>query len=349
MSDKVSIVMPVYNVEKYIERAIKSVLNQSYVDLEFIIVNDRTRDNSMEIAYKYAEIDKRIKIVNKEKNEGLGYARNTGMDLATGRYIYFIDSDDYIEENTIEKCIKKAKENNSDVVIFGYSEDFEENNEVTNRNIFTYEDVVINKQQFEKQFVELFNKTIIHSTCNKFYRLDLLKVNNIRFKKVSMCEDTFFNLELVNKLNNITILSDVLYHYMKRDVETLIVRYNPERFKFMNEVHESVINIMTEFNVMNKENMATVNKTYIRTVIFCIIQMFNENVMLSYKEKKSKISEICKNDTVKKAIVNIKNPSKVETVYSNMIRNKNILGIYCCSKCGNILKNKLNLLYKIVK
>ena len=302
MSEKVSIVMPVYNVENYIERAIQSVLNQTYENIELIIVNDQTKDNSMDIVHKYAISDKRIKVVNKEKNEGLGFARNTGMDLAIGKYIYFIDSDDYIESNTIEKCVTEIEKNNSDIVIFGYSEDYEENNLVTNRNVFMYDDEIMTNVEFKNRFVELFTRTIIHSTCNKFYDVEVLRKNNIRFRRVSMCEDTFFNLELVNKLENITIISDVFYHYMKRNVETLIVKYNPERFKFMNEVQKMVIDLMNEFELINDTNMSLVNKTYIRTVIFCIIQMFNTNVKLSYNEKSSIIKEICEHEEVKKAI-----------------------------------------------
>ena len=349
MSEKVSIVMPVYNVENYIERAIQSVLNQTYENIELIIVNDQTKDNSMDIVHKYSILDKRIKVVNKEKNEGLGFARNTGMDLAIGKYIYFIDSDDYIESNTIERCVIEIEKNNSDIVIFGYSEDYEENNIVTNRNVFVYEDDIMTSVEFKNRFVELFTRTIIHSTCNKFYDLEVIRKNDIRFRRVSMCEDTFFNLELINKLENITIVSDVFYHYMKRNVETLIVKYNPERFKFMNEVQQKVINLMNEFELINDTNMALVNKTYIRTVIFCIIQMFNANVNLSYSQKRSVIKEICENESVKKAIENINDASKVEKIYSFMIKNNNICGIYYCSKIGNILKNKLNSLYKIIK
>lgn len=349
MSEKVSIVMPVYNVENYIERAIQSVLNQTYENIELIIVNDKTEDNSMNIVHKYSILDKRIKVVNKEKNEGLGFARNTGMDLASGKYIYFIDSDDYIESNTIERCVIEIEKNNSDIVIFGYSEDYEEHNIVNNRNVFMYEDDIMTSVEFKNRFVELFTRTIIHSTCNKFYDLEFIRKNDIRFRRVSMCEDTFFNLELVNKLENIIIISDVFYHYMKRNVETLIVKYNPERFKFMNEVQQKVINLMNEFELINDTNMALVNKTYIRTVIFCIIQIFNTNVNLSYSQKRSIIKEICENESVKKAIENINDASKVEKIYSFMIKNNNIFGVYYCSKIGNILKNKLNLLYKFIK
>ena len=112
---KVSIIVPVYNVENYIERCLKSLVNQTLKDIEILIINDGTPDNSIEICEKYAKNDNRIKIFNKE-NEGLGLTRNYGIERATGEYIAFVDSDDYVTLDMCENLYNAAIENNADIV-----------------------------------------------------------------------------------------------------------------------------------------------------------------------------------------------------------------------------------------
>ena len=113
---KLSIIIPVYNVEKYISKCLDSILNQSFEDFEIICVNDGSTDNSLAILEEYK--DKRIIIINK-KNEGSGVARNAGVDISKGEYLYFVDGDDWLEDNALEKMVKKADELNTDILIFG--------------------------------------------------------------------------------------------------------------------------------------------------------------------------------------------------------------------------------------
>ena len=121
MRHTVSIIVPVYKVEPYLERCVKSILAQSYTDWELILVDDGSPDHCPEMCDTYATEDKRIKVIHKA-NAGLGMARNTGLDAATGDYIFFFDSDDYVAPTIAEKCIASALENESDAVIFGYSD-----------------------------------------------------------------------------------------------------------------------------------------------------------------------------------------------------------------------------------
>ena len=118
MSQKVSIVIPIYNVEKYLDRCIKSVVNQTYSNLEIILVDDGSTDSSGSLCDLWAKNDKRIYVIHKQ-NAGLGMARNSGLELSTGEYIFFLDSDDYVDVTLVEKCLKKANEYDADVVIYG--------------------------------------------------------------------------------------------------------------------------------------------------------------------------------------------------------------------------------------
>lgn len=122
---KVSIILPVYNVEKYIDRCLKSLVNQTMKEIEILIINDGTLDKSMEICEKYAKIDQRIKIYNKD-NEGLGLTRNYGLKRASGEYICFVDSDDYVTDDMCELLYATAKKYEADIVYGGI---YRDNNE----------------------------------------------------------------------------------------------------------------------------------------------------------------------------------------------------------------------------
>src|SRR4051794_17766097 len=119
MDIKVSIIVPIYNVEKFFERCMKSIVNQSYSNIEIILVDDESPDNCPELCEQWKEKDARVKVIHK-KNGGLGFARNSGMEIAEGDYIAFVDSDDYVEINMIEKVVSRIKEcNYPDVCLFG--------------------------------------------------------------------------------------------------------------------------------------------------------------------------------------------------------------------------------------
>ena len=124
----VSIIVPIYNVEKYLDRCIQSILNQSYENLEIILVDDGSPDRSSEICDEYRKSDQRIKVVHKE-NGGLSDARNAGLILAKGKYIIFLDSDDYIEHTMVEDAVTVLEKNDSDIVIWGYYADFVDEDE----------------------------------------------------------------------------------------------------------------------------------------------------------------------------------------------------------------------------
>ena len=120
MSKTVTVVIPIYNVEKYLNRCIESVIGQTYENLEIILVDDESPDNCPQICEDWKNRDNRIKVVHK-KNAGLGYARNTGIDCATGEYICFVDSDDYVAADMVEKTYKCAEQYNADIVLYGYN------------------------------------------------------------------------------------------------------------------------------------------------------------------------------------------------------------------------------------
>lgn len=222
MQPLVSIIMPVYNVENYISKAIESVLGQTFNNFELLIINDGTPDKSEMIAKKYAEKDTRIRILNKE-NGGLSDARNVGLEFSTGDYIYFLDSDDYIEKNLLEEIVGYAEKDNLDMVIFGFFADFEDETQtVRNSKLIkpffgTYNKDNMKNCEITEDFINY-----IGFAWNKLYKSEKIKDNHLRFKKgLSLIEDIEFNYSFYINADKLGFLNKCLYHYIQRPRDTL--------------------------------------------------------------------------------------------------------------------------------
>ncbi|MFA6808545.1 MAG: glycosyltransferase family 2 protein, partial [Eubacteriales bacterium] len=179
---KISIIIPIYKVEKQLRRCLDSVINQTYKNIEIILVDDGSPDKCGEICDEYAKKDNRVKVIHKA-NEGVSEARNTGMRIASGQYLFFIDSDDFIEENTVYLLYKRAIETDSDIVI-GNFQFINEKQEITYRKPFEkeYLDKKMMKSSNEK-FKYFFGKSYGINVWNKLYKLDFLNEANIYFDK----------------------------------------------------------------------------------------------------------------------------------------------------------------------
>ena len=201
MSVKVSVIIPVYNVEQYIEECLVSAMNQTLKDIEIICVNDGTKDNSMDIVDRYAEKDSRIIIINKE-NGGLSSARNAGIEKACGEYLYFLDSDDYIADNMLEMLYAEASEKDLDNIYFD-AESFYENEELEKR-LKVYKDYYRRPSMFEdvvsgpELFAKMENLEVFRpSACLQMPRRSMLIEHNIRFYEGILHEDNLFSLQTI--------------------------------------------------------------------------------------------------------------------------------------------------------
>ena len=203
---KLSIVVPVYNVEKYLTKCLDSLINQTYSNLEIICVNDGSKDNSLKILNKYKENDKRIIVIDK-KNGGVSSARNAGIDASSGEYITFVDSDDYIDTDAYENCLKIIRERNPDILAFNYI------TEPDNNIVADYSD----GETFSR-FDCFKNVFHIHGyICNKIFRRSIIINENIRCAEtVDFTEDNLFLKMIFPHTNLILGCGAPYYHYVSR-------------------------------------------------------------------------------------------------------------------------------------
>lgn len=230
----VTIVIPVYNVERYIGKCIESLQQQTYSNIEIILVNDGTKDNSLNIAQEFANADKRIKIISQE-NQGLSAARNTGIKNATGEYICFVDSDDFVDKDYINLLLESCIKSNADISVCDFYY-IDENNHVWNR-IKKEERIFSNIEALK----DIFSGSQITEvmTWNKLYKLSLFRDNNIWFPTGKLHEDNFTTYKLYYYANHVALITDKLYYYLQRSNSIMGKKFNTKRLDIIQAVEET--------------------------------------------------------------------------------------------------------------
>lgn len=211
MNAKISVIVPVYNVEQYLSRCVNSIINQSFRNLEIILVDDGSSDRCGEICDTYAALDPRIRVIHK-KNGGLSDARNYGIDVATGEYLAFVDSDDYIAEDMYEKMLNRLLIDDSDMVVCNYYRFDEGNNANIGCGYLEIEDHLLTRQEAFDFYIEHGGDYV--SAWNKLYKRSIFSV--LRYPLGKKYEDTFIIHEILNRCTRISHMSEPLYFYIMR-------------------------------------------------------------------------------------------------------------------------------------
>jgi len=219
---KISVIIPVYNVEKYLKECLDSVINQTFNDIEIICIDDGSTDTSYSILEEYAKKDNRF-VILKQENRGAGVARNKGIEVARGEYLYFLDSDDFIDCTLLEKAYIKIKENDSDICIFKTYFYNDKTKKITiNWNWENKFDKVQGKKTFNAKIIpnEIFLIFTIPA-FTKLYSKSFIMNNSIRFQEIKTCNDVFFNFYTLACANSISFLNEHLVNYRSAQINNL--------------------------------------------------------------------------------------------------------------------------------
>lgn len=226
----VSIIMPVYNVAAQLEKAIQSALNQTYHTIEIILVNDGSTDGSGDICDAYREKDERIKVIH-QANAGSGYARNAGLDAASGEYIYFADPDDYFEDYLIEEMLPIMEETAADMAVFGYFNDIvQKNGQINTTTHLPKLNGTLTQKEFQNQFREHYAVSP-YALWNKFYRHEFIKAHQHRFTNQKVGQDALFNQSVQQTVQKVVFHQKAYYHYVSME-GSAVNRYRKERFTY---------------------------------------------------------------------------------------------------------------------
>ena len=282
---KVSIIVPVYNVELYIEDCLNSLLNQTYSNYEIILINDGSTDNSIEICSKYN--DQKIKIFN-QNNKGVSIARNVGISLATGQYIMFVDADDMVSEKYIENLIKSIEETNTDMVVCGYTKEKAEL--VNKKNSQEIKGEIINANTMLENMME--NNLQEGYLWNKIFKKSIINDNSLEFKEgVNVWEDLYFVIEYLSKSDKIFAINEKLYYYRTR--EGSAVNRKETATDLVGKVKILEL-IMKNYNfIINNKNYYGIKRMYVTVLLKYLLQIKKDNKEL-IKEKLSIVKKIKK-------------------------------------------------------
>ena len=280
----VSVIIPVYNVEKYLEECIDSVLNQTYKDIEIILVDDGSTDSSGDICDRYAENNKNICVIH-QKNGGLSAARNAGLGEACGEYVYFLDSDDYISSDAIEKLISIAKNDNSDVVFFD-AHSFLDNSDKEIKQNYRRKKQYVSSEGLVI-FAQLQKNNEFHSAVPLlFLRREFLKINNFRVCSGIYYEDMIFTFEVLCSAEVVSQCKEALYYRRYRSDSIMTSKKNKKYFESVAKVYRTLLEFSKKNNILEEASV----KKYICRNAF--------NVFNNYKKLSSEDKRACKKELI---------------------------------------------------
>lgn len=253
--NKVSIIIPVYNAENYLYNTINSVINQTYIDIEIILIDDNSKDNSWLICKKFAKKDSRIKILKNRKNKGVSYSRNKGLNIATGKYIVFVDSDDTVDKNYIFELVNANKEDFYDIIVANFKNVFIENNK-QNKSIVKYNEISTNSLSGKFFDDYYYIKSVLTPPWGKLFKRKIIEENNIKFPiEISSGEDYIFNMQYYMFVKQYKYIDMYLYNYFHRDIKSLSKQFTVNNFKNQIKIVKKEKEFFKLCNIKNSKKM----------------------------------------------------------------------------------------------
>lgn len=289
---KVSIIMPVYNVERYVSQVIKSVLNQTFQNFELIVINDGSTDRSKAIVENYLS-DPRLKLIDKE-NAGVSAARNDGLKKAQGTYISFIDSDDEVDTNFLTRMIEKVNFSQPDVIMCGYyKEQLDEQETVKSRKAVQMEAGVYTRETPPNWKVDAESLAMMGYIWNKIYRKDILANHSILFnEEMNFLEDIDFNARVFKVSQSFIVIEDCLYHYKRRSQISLVSTFRANDFDMQLQSILSRQEILQKWGASFSQTKEAVAYLHIHAVKgYCVNLFLNKN-QLTFVEKCDYLNEV---------------------------------------------------------
>ena len=294
---KVSVIVPIYNVEQYLKRCIDSLLAQSLKEIEIILVDDGSPDKCPEICDQYGTEYKNIIVIHK-KNAGLGMARNTGLEVARGKYVAFVDSDDYVDKEMYEKLYHIAEEKKADIVISGgFISELPHKTTVTRETQTTQ---VFSGEKRKELSLKMTGSLPKHiwdyeyamSVCKGIYLRNVILDNNIRFvsERELISEDLLFHYDVFEHANQVIIIPDCFYHYCL-NIFSITKTYCPNRFQRNIQFYRHIVSLLKE------RDYPDVGKLYASRLLIASARVAIEHVVMysnkSYRQKIQEIERIC--------------------------------------------------------
>lgn len=301
--EKVSIIIGLYNVTSFLEeKKLSCIRNQTYRNVEIILVNDGSTDQTLEAAKKIASLDDRVIIIDK-KNGGPGSARNAGLNIATGKYVWFGDADDEAELTLIENNVRWMEAYQTDMNIFSYRCTTPHLNTVD--EVKFRERIISSNSMLKSIFVDelLMVPNGNGFVWNKFYRKSFIDKHSFRFSELRLQQDEEFNLQLYPKIERVYVSSEQLYHYYVYNKGNVASRYVKDRFMIYTTIFHKFQEFFKEWNLMSERLEAyCYRRLYNGITTTILFNIFHKDSPLSLSEKRCEIHKVLTNDLARECI-----------------------------------------------
>ena len=347
-----SIVMPAYNVEQYIESAVDSVRNQTFYDWELIIVDDCSPDASGRAAEKLKSQDSRITVVHHDVNKGVSQARNTGIEQASGEYIWFMDPDDRADVTLLKAVYESIKVNQPQLVVFGLQEEY-----FGKDGTFKYSHTIKPEShefsassELRPYMIQLEQETLYGYVWNKVYDLKYLKSLRLKYENASLNEDILFNVKFCMDISSMNTLSIAPYHYAKRLEENLTNKFVPEYFELHRKRIELILEQYKYWKLCTSELKRILGSLYARYILSAMQRNCDKqaemNHVLRYRWCSKLFGESMFNELI--PLAGARN-SKVLSFWIFLLKRKNRMLCLLMGRAVYLIKNKLPVVYSKVK
>ena len=320
----VSIIVPVYNNERYIGKCLDTLIKQTYRNLEILVINDGSSDKSLEIIEKYRKIDQRIRVYT-QCNSGQSIARNYALSIAKGKYIAFCDSDDTVENTYIEKMVKNSTKLDVDILTCGYKEVYRYGQ--IDLNDFFFGGKIIEK----REFIQSMFKGVGGSLWGKLFKHDIILKNNIKMNpNIYMCEDMVFILEYAMYCNRFGAIGDILYNYNRFNEDSISLNISLNHYNNITLAMEEVERILVKNNYDKKLIDSILKKRIESMTIEFLITQHDKKYEYSKVDKEKNIETIINNKFLRRYKNEIKSPKKIDMILFYFIKKdkKNFLNLY---------------------
>lgn len=297
LEDKVSIILPVYNAGKTIERTIQSVLNQTYKKIELIVINNGSQDNTEEICNRYLKNNSQIIKYKDIRIPNVSKARNEGIRMATGKYLAFIDADDQFVNVSIEKLVEKANTTKAQIVTSGYK-----TLQTKKEYLIEQPKDIENTTNIQKYLETLKENYLFNELWNKLYITSIIKDNNITFnEKFELGEDFIFNIDYIKYVGKAVYINETLYIYTESETG-LKEKYRKNKF----EIEYQLTKYLEDFYIKQKYPMEYIYNRYARVYMNGIMNIYHKNNCISKKEKNKQLKEFVNSEHYKEDIQQLK-------------------------------------------
>ncbi|AQQ52393.1 glycosyltransferase family 2 protein [Planococcus lenghuensis] len=338
---RVSVIVPVYNAEAHLHYSVASILKQTYKNIELILINDGSADDSGRLCENYAEKDTRVKVIH-QANAGPSAARNAGLEAATGTYIQFADSDDFLEPEMTEKLVR-AMRSDTQLVICGYKDVLWNGSDIICLKSSSFKKAgTYRKFELLPWFGELFKDYYIHFNWNKLYDAALIRDMGIVFdQEIIRGEDLLFNLNYLDRCHGINILPEALYNYSHSNDQSITSIFRPNLFENQQMLLAEVRSFLCRNQVYSGQNKESIENFYLMRIEACFSNLFHPNSTLSARSIKKYMEEIIFDKQVNESVLYLQRCDFEKKLLGKLIRSRAIDVLYGYYYGKSLLKRRM--------